>query len=137
LAPPTLEYVEGKPIPRGYRLVERSNKPLIASGLSLFALAYGISLGVSLVTLSVGGNEGEEFAPLLIPVAGPFITMGTFDEGSATLTFDGIAQTAGLLMTVIGVFATESSLVRIDGPVALATPELIVGPGTAAVRWQF
>jgi hypothetical protein len=137
LAPPTLEYVEGKPIPAGYRLVERANRPLIATGLSLFALGYGISLGVSLVILSVGGDDGEEFAPLLVPVAGPFIALGTLDEGSATLMFDGITQTAGILLTVIGIFATDSKLERIDGPVALGKPEILVGPGTAAVRWQF
>jgi hypothetical protein len=129
--------VDGQRIPLGYRLEERSNKPLIASGLSLFALAYGLSLGVGLAVVTVGGSDSEEFAPLLVPLAGPFIALGTLPEASATMTLNGITQTAGLIMTFIGIFATEQVLVRIDAPVASATPEILIGPGTAGARWQF
>jgi hypothetical protein len=138
LTPPTLPYDETRPIPPNYKLEERSNKPLVVTGFSLFALAYGISLGVSTIILSFDSRDGEELAPLLIPVVGPFITMATFDEGSATLTLNGITQTAGLLCILIGSFATEKVLVRIDPPAAaMTTPEVLVGPGSASLRWRF
>lgn len=137
LTPPTLPYTEGQRIPYGYRLEERSNKPLIASGLALFGLAYGLSLGVGLAVVTVGGSDSEEFAPLLIPLAGPFIALGTLPDASATMTLNGITQTAGLLMTAIGIFATEQLLVRVDAPAASARPDILIGPGSAAARWQF
>ncbi len=139
LSPPTLPYEEGKPIPPNYKLEEHSNSPLVITGLSLFALAYGISLGVSTVILSVDSRDGGSYAPLLIPVVGPFITMAT-DEGSeamATMTLDGITQTAGILCILIGSFATEKLLVRIDPPAASLAPEVLVGPGSASLRWTF
>lgn len=138
LAPPTIPYFEDRPIPSNYRLEERVNRPLIATGLSLFALAYGISLGVSTIILSVGERGSEAFAPLLIPVVGPFITMGTLDEDiTATMTLNGVTQTAGLLLVVVGAFATDKVLVRIEPPVASAAPEILVGPGSTTLRWRF
>jgi hypothetical protein len=138
LTPPTLPYDETRPIPPNYKLDERSNKPLVVTGFSLFALAYGISLGVSTIVLSVDSRDGEELAPLLIPVVGPFITMATFDEGAATLALNGITQTAGLICILVGSFATEKVLVRIDPPAAAMTaPEVLVGPGSASLRWRF
>jgi hypothetical protein len=137
LIPPTLPYVEGRPIPNGYHMETRTNKPLLISGLSLFFLAYGISLGVGLVFVSAGGNASGEFAPLLVPLAGPFIALGTVKEASATMTLDGVTQSAGVLLAVIGAVATETILVRNDRKTSLATPELLVGPGSAAVRWNF
>jgi hypothetical protein len=114
------------------------NRPLIATGLSLFALAYGISLGASTIMLSVNDREGEAFAPLLIPVIGPFITMATVDDVPATMALDGITQSAGLLFIVIGVFATDRVLVRIEPPpVAKLAPEVLVGPGSATLQWKF
>jgi hypothetical protein len=55
----------------------------------------------------------------------------------ATLAFDGIVQTAGVLCILIGSFATEKLLVRIDPPVASLAPEVLVGPGSASLRWTF
>lgn len=139
LSPPTLPYKEGQSIPPNYKLEEHSNSPLVITGLSLFALAYGISLGASTIILSVDSRDGESYAPLLIPVVGPFITMAT-DEGSeamATMTLNGITQSAGMLLLVAGILAKEKVLERIEPPVASATPEVLVGPGSASVRWRF
>lgn len=137
LTPPTLPYREDLPIPPNYRLDERSNKPLIITGLSLFGLAYGISLGVSTIVLSGGGSKNEEFAPLLIPVVGPFITMGTLENASATLALDGVTQSVGMLSLLIGIFATEKVLVRENPPASAMAPDVLVGPGSASLRWQF
>jgi hypothetical protein len=64
--------------------------------------------------------------------------MATLEESSAVLTFDGITQTAGLLCILLGTFATEKVLVRIDPPAAAMTaPEVLVGPGSASLRWRF
>lgn len=138
LTPPTLPYHEDRPIPPNYRLDERSNKALIITGFSLFGLAYGISLGVATIVLSGNSNDGEQFAPLFIPVVGPFITMATFeDDASATLTLNGVTQSLGVISILIGIFATDKVLVRVDPFAASLTPEVQVGLGSGSLRWRF
>jgi hypothetical protein len=59
-------------------------------------------------------NYPEYFWPLVFPVVGPFIAMGTTDaEGPATavLLLDGILQTGGLITLIVGLAAKKDVLV--------------------------
>jgi hypothetical protein len=61
--------------------------------------------------------NADEFTPLFIPVAGPFVTLGTADhEGSGTffLVLDGVAQAGGLAMFIAGLAFPRKVLVRDD-----------------------
>jgi hypothetical protein len=76
--------------------------------------------------------------PLVIPVAGPFITIGTASsEGAGTLLLilDGLAQTSGVVMFIAGLATEDTELVRND--ILGAVPEINVGPGAASARWKF
>lgn len=137
LVPPTLPYNESEPIPPGYHLETKKNKALIISGLSLFGLAYAISLGTSLIILSSGSNDAGQFAPLLIPVAGPFITMGTVKGGQTIFLVDGITQTVGAVLLGIGIFKENPLLVRDDIKLSSAKPQVFIGPSSATLRWRF
>lgn len=138
--PPTRAYKEGGEIPDGYHLVSKSDKTAIAIGMSLFGLAYGMSLvGGSIMSLS-GGSRSEQYIPLLIPVIGPFVTMGTVERHPpmATMTLDGITQVTGLIVTIVGAVNKDHVLVRNDlGDGASLKPNVYVGPRSVALEWRF
>lgn len=134
----TLPYKEGEAIPPGYHLVEHKNSALIAAGLSIFGAAYGASLIASLAFISDGGRDSAEFAPLLIPGAGPFITAGTNDDVPSIMIMNGVTQTTGAVLLILGIALTEKKLVR-DGVYldASAVPEVYPGPGSVTMRGRF
>jgi glutamate mutase epsilon subunit len=60
-------------------------------------------------------EQEEDFAPLFVPVVGPFIAIGTLEAeglGTALLMLDGIGQVGGLAMLIAGVAAKKSVFVR-------------------------
>lgn len=137
LIPPTLPYSEDQEIPPGYRLETRTNKPFLITGVSLFGLAYGLSLGASLIILGGGGSRSGEIAPLLVPLIGPFIMTGSADEGNTTFLLDGITQAIGVTLMSIAIFKKDQLLVRNDIKLSKAAPEVFVGPKAASLRWTF
>jgi hypothetical protein len=90
--------------PPGYELRDRSQRGLVIAG----SVTLGSTWLLSAITAGIiasGGSE-EEFVPLFVPLAGPFITLGTADSntlGSFLLVADGLAQVMGLGMLVAGV----------------------------------
>ena len=110
------------------------------AGLITFGSPYVVSALTAGAFLSEGSNESEEFAPLLIPAVGPFITIGTANsEGAGTfmLVLDGIAQTGGLVMLITGIAAQEQVLLRNDVAQASPRPEVLLGPQSGTLRWRF
>ena len=63
----------------------------------------------SLIAGGVGvANNGKGFAPLFVPVVGPFIAVGsTASTGAGTvwLVLDGLAQTGGVVLFAYGLAA--------------------------------
>lgn len=146
--PETLPYQEGRPIPPGYHVDTGWNKGLAVTGASLFGTAYLISLVASMIAMGDGGRDSSEFAPLLIPVIGPFITAGTAKDASfgdddsrvvgTIMLLDGITQTAGAIMFVAGVLAENQVLLRNDlAETPSLAPKVMVGPRAVAFRWRF
>jgi len=80
----------------------RPNYALIFSGVGVFALGYMLDVGGTLV---VGHEPAWECA---IPVVGPYLQVGdTFSRDWSDLAkgfyvFDGLVQTAGFVLTVVG-----------------------------------
>ncbi|CAN5301932.1 hypothetical protein BH09MYX1_BH09MYX1_38170 [soil metagenome] len=119
------DYNEGDPVPPGYHPESRVSRGLIGGGLGMFGGAYLISVFVAAVgsdlsnacTSFGGGGCTNPLWPLYLPVVGPWVTMGTAG-GSATgmvfLAIDGLLQGAGAAMTIIGIVAPKTVLVRND-----------------------
>lgn len=120
-----MNYEEGQAIPPGYHLETRARRGLVIGGAVTFGVTYLLSAFVASIAMDSGG--GDEFGPLLIPVAGPFVTVGTAEsEGSGTfaLVLDGLAQAGGVAMFVAGLVSEEEYLLRNDA----AVPRFTVTP---------
>lgn len=136
--PRTLPYDEGQPIPPGYTRREKPRLGLIIGGAVTLGVSYLLSLMAFVIDDSVSCvddfgdgscDDGSDLWPLAIPVAGPFLTIGTTDGEQDSLTIlllDGIAQVGGVVMLVLGVTSKKTVLVRNDlaevhlAPVALS-----------------
>ena len=137
-----LPYKEGEPPPEGYYLAKQSRRGLTIAGIAVFGGAYALSV-IGALSVLTDSNSNGGYEPLFIPIVGPFITMGTaddteLDDMGTLLLLDGAAQTAGAVMFIIGMVSGEKRVYkRNDTSHALPAPELLVGPGSASVRWQF
>ena len=127
---PTLEYHEGDPIPQGYGRDTKVRLGLVIGG----ALVLGVPWLVSAVvaeplqsvydTLDDRDEHHVQFWPLFLPLAGPFIAIGTTEAspvGTFVLAADGVVQCGGLAMLIAGLAAPEDVLVwEGPGPSALS-----------------
>jgi hypothetical protein len=121
IGPRTLDYEDGEPVPPGYHVDTRIRKGLLIGGAVTFGALYLISAATASAAQDTG--DGDEFAPLYIPAVGPFVTIGTTNSqgaGTFLLIVDGVAQSGGLLMAILGLALPETLLVRND--VGQSTP---------------
>ena len=138
--PTRIDYEDGDVVPPGYEIKTRPEKGLLTGGLITFMVPYGISfLMGGLIAINGSNRETEEFAPLLIPVAGPFIVLGSWDsvgeDGAFIMLANGFAQTAGAAMIVTSILMPDKyieRMARLPGK-----PEVFVGAGSATVRLRF
>ncbi|AKT39167.1 hypothetical protein [Chondromyces crocatus] len=140
-----MDYEPGDPIPQGYALATRPSRALGLAGLLTLGTPYLFSLTVATITLLSGEQDGRT-APLLIPVAGPFIaieTLGAERAGAFWLAADGVMQTLGVLL-LAAAFAHEDVYLKRQGHASRETaldvalrPEVQLGFGGGSVRWQF
>jgi hypothetical protein len=147
--PRTLPYRENQPPPLGYSMDTRANRGMIIAGSTTLASAWGLSAIVGGIILSEGGRDSGGYGPLLVPVIGPFITLGTADDVSfdrngeealALLTLlNGVTQATGLALLIGGIAADQKYWLRNDIPRAasLRAPEVVIGPGGGALRFRF
>lgn len=145
--PKTLPAREGAAPPEGYEYSERVNLALTITGASLFGIAYlGSTLGAS-VALDTGHPE---WAPLFIPIAGPFIALATADDEIGrsklrTLTrvglvMDGLIQTGGATMLIAALVSRRPTFRRLDlepPPPPSFVPQVSVGPRGMSARMLF
>ena len=139
LGPRVLDYEEGDTIPPGYRTGTRVRKGLVIGGSVMLGVGYLFSImvaGVGQLVNNVGDPGTKDFGPLLVPVVGPFIGMGTTHPstgGVFGLAFLGVAQTAGLGMLIGGLASPKTVLLRNDvaGVTLTVTPQF--GAGTAGI----
>jgi hypothetical protein len=118
LGPKVIDYEEGDTIPPGYRRGTRVRKGLVIGGSVMLGVGYLITImaaGIGQLVDDVGTSGSKDFGPLLVPVAGPFIGMGTTHPstgGVFGLAFLGVVQTAGLGMLIGGIAAPQQVLLR-------------------------
>jgi hypothetical protein len=137
--PRTIPYRDGDPIPEGYRVESTPRYGLVAGGASIVGGAWLISTITAIAldqeqSVENDPNFDDMYTPMLIPVVGPFITIGTADAsgtGAGILALDGVIQTAGLAMFIAGFAAPTLELVPTALPVKV-TP--VASPGMAGLN---
>ena len=127
-----MRYVEGRPIPQGYHIETRIRKGLVVSGSIIFGVPYLLSMSVA---------ASSHYTPdrwLYAPVIGPFANLAVRGDecnpnggqsGSSTtvvcssdsgvrffLMMDGLMQTAGATLFILGLAMPQTLLVRDDAP---------------------
>lgn len=140
-----MPYKEGEPVPDGYRLAtEKKGRGLTIAGICVFGGAYFLSVlgAASSLSSTSGSSSDTSYAPLFIPIVGPFVMLGTDASPSSgnglagIMILDGLAQVAGATMFIIGMASGEKKVLkRMDA--AQAAPQVLLGPKSAAVRWTF
>jgi|HubBroStandDraft_6_1064221.scaffolds.fasta_scaffold414253_2 hypothetical protein len=139
LPPPTLPYLEGEPVPQGYQIKGRPVRSMVLAGAITFGSTYLVSALTAASLLAADSSDNGGYAALFAPLAGPFAAIGTLHSsgaGTLWLVLDGLGQVAGATMLIYGLAAEEKYLQRT--PVAVLThPDVLVGPGTTSLRWQF
>ncbi|WP_437850891.1 hypothetical protein [Sorangium sp. So ce363] len=147
--PRTLTFTEGGIRPAGYRVETQMNRRLVVAGSIVLASAWALSALTAGSILSEGGSDAVSYSPMLVPVGGPFITLGTGEEvdvdrddgrlAAALLLFDGATQVTGFVLLVAGLVGNQRVWVRDDIPrkVSVQAPELTVGPTGATLRMSF
>lgn len=159
--PYELEYIEGMDVPDGYMLVDRTRTGLVVAGAVTFGVGWLAAVTAAVASSGeryegcfgggydggrheeevafscVEGAEREDFVPLYIPIAGPFIAMGTLEhaEGGmrAGLLLDGVAQVGGAAMFIAGLAAKRTVLVRTEHASMTVAP----GPGSLQIFGSF
>jgi hypothetical protein len=126
---PALEipYEDGDPIPPGYVLESRVKRGLVIAGATTLGSLWIVSMIGGAIAVDTGG--GSEFWPLFVPVAGPFIAIGTHDTTATSallFTINGLGQSAGLAMLIAGL-ATENKFLRYRGADLELGPTFHVG----------
>jgi hypothetical protein len=115
------------PTPDGYQLDSDLNGGLLGSGIALLASSWTISILVGVVATSIESHQDDDeaagtstgttaadWSPLFIPLAGPFVSIGTLGArgaGLGLLVADGLAQAAGLAGIIGGVLDRQYKLV--------------------------
>jgi hypothetical protein len=133
------DYHDGDPIPPGYHPQQRVRGGLVGGGAGLFGALWLIDVIIaaadasikqdcnfSLTGADICTNHKATFWPLWIPVAGPFIAIGTTGSdalGTTFLVIDGLAQAGGVAMIIAGAMG-HTVLVRND----LGAPKLELKP---------
>ena len=120
-APP--EYVEGEPVPPGYRVEERWSTGLLLAGTLTASASYLLSVALAVPTTDDADDQAAE-RWMIIPLAGPWITVATrerFDCGASDCVeatpwpliygFLGIAQATGTALLVASALNKEKKLV--------------------------
>ena len=88
------DYKEGATIPPGYVLAEKERRWPYAVGGAVFGGAYAICVAVGFGGMLVQGAT-QQWAPIFIPVFGPFIVIDTLNAGGSGGSDGQVATFAG------------------------------------------
>lgn len=138
--PARIEYEDGDVLLPGYELKTRSHKNLMTAGLITLLVPYGISFLVGAAVLLDGNDrQTREYAPMLIPVFGPFVSIGLWErvseEGAFAMLANGFAQAAGAAMITTAILMPEKYQERLGQ--LPGKPQVFLGAGSATLRLRF
>ena len=146
--PPGMElpYEEGQPIPPGYHVVSKPRTGLIVAGSVVTGVPWMIS-----VTAATGADFEDKSGWLVVPGIGPWLMLmagGARDRDCSNTSYDstcvhdrgpersiivldGLVQSAGAAMFIIGLAVPKTRLVRDDVTVSMM-PTLVGRDGYGA-----
>lgn len=138
LGPSRLPYSATEPVPPGYEIQTRPAMGLAKAGIATFVPLYGLSALFGGVYLGSENGDAKRYGPMIIPIVGPFVTIGTADTDAGTLflLFDGLGQVTGATLFLVGMLSDDKYLARTSAGLNLR-PEVFIGPKSATLRWQF
>ena len=116
VGPKYLDWEEGDPIQPGYHPTTRIRRGLVIGGAVTFGSTYLLTAFTAAILVE-SKIDNSAYAPLFVPVLGPFITIGTAHAsggGTFVLVLDGLAQAGGAAMFIAGLAAPKTALVRND-----------------------
>jgi hypothetical protein len=144
LPPIITDWEPDEPIPEGYRQVSKPNSGYLGIGIGMLSAGWVTAIVAAVVATDQaqknkdpGGLKVSDWVPLYFPVAGPFITIATTNQGPAgmgLLLCDGIFQTAGLLGVILGATRWTHRLVRVGGAEIDLHVAPSAGPGLAGLQ---
>jgi hypothetical protein len=105
-------------------------KQLIVGGAVMFGILYFLSTMGAAIVHDENAHGGHDNADALyVPAVGPFIQMIRTSSaiGNEMNVMDGIGQTAGLVMLIVGVTSPKTILVRNDLGTVRVAPMPLVG----------
>lgn len=113
------DWDEDEELPPGYRLEKRLRKAHLHAGVVTLSAVYGVTAAATIAPFGQAKNADDRraVAPLFVPVAGPFIAMGTLRTSdlppvAVVLGLSGAAQSVGLGLLIAGLAAPRTVLVR-------------------------
>lgn len=133
------DYEPGEQVPPGYHVETRAHRGLVIGGAVTFSSAYLLSILGAVAGATDGGKGPKKYLPLLIPAAGPFVTIGTANSegaGTALLMLDGMAQVGGVVLFIVGMSTDQELLVRNDVRTGFV-PRVDLGPRSGSLTWKF
>ncbi len=138
IGPSRLPYGENEPVPPGYAIQTRPRMGMAKAGIATFAPLYALSALFGGLYLGNESGDASKYGPMIIPVIGPFVTMGTSDDsdGNLFLLLDGVGQLTGAALFVAGMLSEEKYLARKTAGLNLR-PEVFISPKSVAMRWEF
>jgi len=136
--PARVPYHEDESIPPGYEIRTQPRMGLAKAGIATFVPLYALSALYGGLYLGNESGEAKEYGPMIIPVIGPFATMGTASDsdGNLFLLLDGIGQLTGAALFIAGMLSEEKYLARTTAGLNLR-PEVLISPKSVAMRWEF
>jgi hypothetical protein len=119
-----LDYREGDPIPPGYGRETKIRLGLVIAGAITMGVPWLLSAALAQPMQSIHDGLDDydqhdvQFWPMFLPLAGPFVTIGTAAPdalGTFVLAADGVLQCGGLALLIVGLTAPRDVLVW-EGP---------------------
>jgi hypothetical protein len=132
--PAKMDYIEGAPIPAGYRETTQPRFGLAVAGWITFGVLYTSSVITGGGVME--GNRDASGAILFLPVVGPVVGIGTLHAdafASTLLVLDTLGQSAGLAMGIAAFAApakivVKSQYMRLEvGPVGVGSRGPLMG----------
>jgi hypothetical protein len=115
-APPLPYFIEvrrGEAMPAGYHLGGRARRELVIGGLVAFGALYAIGAIDAWTTHNFGSSELDF---LYAPIVGPFAAIPKVKSTGARvlLALDGLGQTAGVTLAIVGALWLRPVYIRND-----------------------
>jgi hypothetical protein len=123
-----MDYVEGEPIPQGYRVETRVRRGAVLAGALMAGITYGINLFIA------GFENGDNSSDwLYVPVVGGWVYASDVCDGDSCsfLVLHNLTHSAGVVLLIYGLAARRKVLVRND--VGFSITPAKVGSGSGVV----